>query len=68
MPQIPGFKAAHFVIGDACRTHWGSDQAAWEEAVRRLKEVYEGAAQGYPEGQGHAFHLVLTIDRNSNTN
>lgn len=64
--KVPGLKARHAIITPNCRTvsrphlHPDPAEAAFEEAVGRLREEYRAIC----EGRDDAFriHLVLTLE------
>lgn len=61
MQKIPGIKAHHAIITDACRRAQGGDSAAFDEAVRRIKVEYVRAVAGRAVQKGVEYHLVLTV-------
>lgn len=62
MAEIPGLKARHAIIKDACRTSRGNEGAI-DEALARLKEEYLSCVDGWEIGKGAQFHLVLTVEK-----
>ena len=62
MSDIPGIKAQHAIISDACRNK--GDGQAFEEAVEILRIEYLQLTQKFwPQGKGAKFHLVLTVEQ-----
>lgn len=57
---IPGVKAAHAIITPACRENRGVD-AAFEEAVRRLREAYRDALFANPSNTVKV-HLAAFVE------
>ncbi len=62
MTTVPGIKAVHAIISDACRTGRGEDGAI-EEALRRIRQEYDACRPAWPVGKGARFHVVLTVER-----
>lgn len=60
--KIPGVKAHHSIISDECRTGRTND-GAFIEAVKRMKEVYDRTCEGYKVGMGCKINIVMTIER-----
>lgn len=60
--KIPGIKALHAVITDACRQGRG-EEGAIDEALARLRDQYLGLAKFWSDKGGVQFHLVLTVDK-----
>lgn len=60
--HIPGIKAVHATITDACRTNRGDD-GALEEALRRVSEMYRQCVKGWTVGKGAQIHIALTVER-----
>lgn len=63
--QLPGTAAQRCVITDACRSSRGDDGAI-EEALSRLRKVYEQVTAGWQVGEGVQIHLALTVERPAN--
>lgn len=67
MAEIPGVKAKHAIITPNCRTvprpEFDADPAlaAFDEAVRRLREEYAAVAAGRTDGKWNG-HLVFTVE------
>lgn len=59
---IPGFKATHVVVSDACRRTHG-DVEAIEQVLENVKRSLQDALRGYPEGRDVHIHTVVTIER-----
>ena len=59
--SIPGMKAEHAIITDACRENRG-DEGAFDEAVRRLREQYIACVAGWKDRPGVKFHVALTVE------
>jgi hypothetical protein len=62
--QIPGAKARHAIVTDACREKRG-DIGALEEAISRILATYLEVVAGWPVGKGVRIHLALTVERPS---
>lgn len=60
--KVPGVKAQHAIISDACRQTWG-DFLAFEIAVERLRETYQELTAGWELGKGAQIHLAITLER-----
>ncbi len=59
--NIPGVKARHAIISDACREK--GDAQAFEEAVEVLRIEYRHMVQKFwPKGDGAKFHLALSVE------
>lgn len=58
--HLPGVAGPHVIITPQCREASGVD-GAWEEAVRRLKECYDGAVAGWGDTPFTA-HVAITIE------
>lgn len=61
MARIPGQKAKHTFITDACRSGRG-DMGAFDEAMERLRAEYASLLAKNPKDHDIRYHLVLTID------
>ena len=59
--RIPGVKARHAVITDACRKVNGEREAI-DKALSRLRNEYLGLVRFWDKGSGVQFHLVLTVE------
>lgn len=60
--SVPGIVAQHVIITGHCRENRGDD-GAFDEAVERLRVVYDRVASGWATGSGLKMHLVLTVER-----
>lgn len=60
--QIPGLKAQHAIVRDACRRLRG-DAGAIDEALARLRNEARVLLDRWPGGEGHQLHFVLTVER-----
>lgn len=60
MSQVPGINAKHRIINDNCRAR--GEGVAIEEALDSLRKEYEKLDEIWPEGEGHKFHLVLSVE------
>ncbi len=59
--KIPGIKAKHAIISDACRKK--GDVMAFDEVSDRLFAEYIKLARGaWKPGQDAKFHFVLTVE------
>ncbi len=59
--KIPGIKAKHAIISDACREV--GDAEAFGDAMCILLKEYDRLVKGpWPRGKGAKFHLVLTVE------
>lgn len=56
--KIPGIKATHAVISPTCRAN-RTATGAFDEAVRRLRESYEGIVAARTDE--YDCHIVLTV-------
>ena len=62
MTTIPGSKAKHCIVTDACRENRG-DWPAVDEALERLREEALLCIKGWQNRPGAQFHFVLTVER-----
>ena len=58
---LPGRKAMHAWITDECRTNHGDDGVT-EEVVRRLREALGDILNGWKQGLGAKFNIVVTVE------
>lgn len=61
MVEIPGIKAIHCVISDACRqnrTEAGAAMEAWNRLYSELHELF----RIHEVGKDVKFHLVLSVE------
>lgn len=58
---IPGLKAQHVIISDACIKLHGAD-GAFNIAVERLKKDYDLSVKGW-KGKGAKLHLCFVVQR-----
>lgn len=58
----PGVCAQHCIISDDCR-RGRTDAGAFEEAVDRLRQVYDRVCGGWGTDSGLKLHLVLTVEK-----
>lgn len=56
-------KGNHYVITDACRKMHGSDEAAVDDALARLREEVLHSLRGRPMGQDARFHVRFSVER-----
>ena len=63
---VLGASALHCVITPNCvRVQGDQGMGAFDEAVRRTREMYETCLKGWVgQGKVPTFHLLLTVDRN----
>lgn len=59
--KTPGRLAKHMIIRDGCRELHG-DNGAIQEALKKLEEAALFCINGWPPGNGHQFHFVLTVE------
>ena len=62
MKNLKGSCAQHCLITDVCRRGRGN-AGAFDEAVARVRKVYEQCLDGWGDKQGVKYHLVLTVER-----
>lgn len=58
---LPGIKARHMIVSDACREGKG-DQEALDEALKLLGQEYSALLRCWPVGKNARFHFVLTVE------
>lgn len=63
---MPGVKAGHCRISDQCRSGRG-DRGAFDEAVNRMRAIYDAMCESWPIGKDAKLHLVLVIERPSDS-
>lgn len=61
MTRLPGLKATHAIISDACRTSRG-EEGAIDEATRRVRDEFLACVRAWPLHKGVKFHVVLTVE------
>lgn len=59
---LPGVKARHAVISDACRTAHGGDLQAFTEAVALLRDEFIKLTTHWKKGRQVKFHLALSVE------
>lgn len=60
--KTPGIQAKHLFVTDSCRDLHGDDNAI-DVAVKELEAEAKRCIRGWPKGDGHKLHFVLTIER-----
>lgn len=60
--KVPGLKAKHAIVTDACRELRG-DEGTVDESLARLRAEALLALAGWPPGEGTRFHFVLSVER-----
>lgn len=60
--KTPGILAKHMIVRDGCRNLHG-DNGAIREALQAIEEEAVRCIKGWPVGDGHQFHFVLTVER-----
>ena len=62
--KIPGIKAEHVIVTDACREK--GNAVAFTEVIRLLTRKWDKMANDvngvWPPGKGVKFHFVLTVE------